>query len=75
MIQVDSSYAEAHLNLGFLLVDNGQAKRGKSELAIAVQLDPSLADRIPTGLNVTPVPEPTTSTGPQASATPSSSPG
>jgi tetratricopeptide (TPR) repeat protein len=41
-----SQLAAAHLNLGFLLVDTGNESEGQAELAEAVRLDPSLADRI-----------------------------
>lgn len=71
VIQVDESYAVAHLNLGFLLVDDGQAKEGKAELSIAVQLDPSLASRIPPDLQPSQVPTPNESTGPQPASSPS----
>jgi Tfp pilus assembly protein PilF len=39
--------ASAHLNLGFLLIEQGEEEDGQSELDDAVQLDPSLASRIP----------------------------
>lgn len=48
-IDVQPGYAAAHLNLGFALIENGDKKEGKDELAKAVKLDPSLADRIPDG--------------------------
>jgi tetratricopeptide (TPR) repeat protein len=48
-IDAQPDYAAAHLNLGFALLQDGQRKKGKAELAIAVDLDPSLADRIPEG--------------------------
>ena len=67
VIQIDEGYAAAHLNLGFLLIDNGQEKEGKAELAIAVGLDATLADRIPEDLQASPVPQPSHSVGPQAS--------
>ncbi|MGH2673242.1 MAG: tetratricopeptide repeat protein, partial [Actinomycetota bacterium] len=38
--------AAAHLNLGFLLIEQGQERRGQRELDEAVRLDPSLEDRI-----------------------------
>jgi tetratricopeptide (TPR) repeat protein len=67
VIQIDEGYAAAHLNLGFLLIDNGQEREGNAELAIAVGLDPTLADRIPEDLQASPVPQPSHSVGPQAS--------
>ncbi len=39
--------ASAHLNLGFLLIEHGEEEDGQAELDEAVQLDPSLASRIP----------------------------
>ena len=47
VLEVNADNAAAHLNLGFLLVDTGNRKEGKAELAIAVQLDPTLESRIP----------------------------
>lgn len=38
--------AAAHLNLGFLLIEQGREGRGQKELEEAVRLDPSLEDRI-----------------------------
>jgi tetratricopeptide (TPR) repeat protein len=67
VIQIDEGYAAAHLNLGFLLIDNGQEREGNAELANAVGLDPTLADRIPGDLQTSPVPQPSHSVGPQAS--------
>jgi tetratricopeptide (TPR) repeat protein len=67
VIQIDEGYAAAHLNLGFLLLDNGQERQGNAELAIAVGLDPTLADRIPEDLQTRPLPRPSHSVGPQAS--------
>jgi tetratricopeptide (TPR) repeat protein len=51
-LEVNADNAAAHLNLGFLLVDNGERNEGKAELAIAVQLDPTLESRIPDELLV-----------------------
>jgi tetratricopeptide (TPR) repeat protein len=45
VIQPDN--AAAHLNLGFALLDAGQRAEGKAELQQAVDLDPTLASRIP----------------------------
>jgi tetratricopeptide (TPR) repeat protein len=67
VIHIDEAYAAAHLNLGFLLLDNGQERQGNVELAIAVGLDPTLADRIPEDLQTDPLPRPSHSVGPQAS--------
>lgn len=52
VLEGNPEHAGAHLNLGFLLVDTGHRKDGKAELAIAVQLDPSLESRIPDKLLV-----------------------
>ena len=49
VIAVNEDDAGAHLNLGFLLIDSGERKQGRRELAKAVALDPSLGSRIPTG--------------------------
>jgi tetratricopeptide (TPR) repeat protein len=38
--------AAAHLNLGFLLIEQGHERRGQKELDEAVRLDPSLEARI-----------------------------
>jgi tetratricopeptide (TPR) repeat protein len=38
--------AAAHLNLGFLLIEQGHERRGQKELDEAVRLDPSLEGRI-----------------------------
>jgi tetratricopeptide (TPR) repeat protein len=38
--------AAAHLNLGFLLIEQGRERRGQMELDEAVRLDPSLEGRI-----------------------------
>ncbi|MEX2406519.1 MAG: tetratricopeptide repeat protein [Actinomycetota bacterium] len=38
--------AAAHLNLGFLLIEQGQERRGQKELEEAVRLDPTLEGRI-----------------------------
>jgi tetratricopeptide (TPR) repeat protein len=51
-LEVNADNAAARLNLGFLLVDIGERKEGKAELAIAVQLDPTLESRIPDELLV-----------------------
>ena len=49
VIAVDDTDARAHLNLGFLLVDAGEREEGERELARAVELDPTLAPRVPDG--------------------------
>jgi tetratricopeptide (TPR) repeat protein len=52
VLEVNADHAAAHLNLGFLLVDTGHRQEGKAELAIAVELDPTLESRIPDKLLV-----------------------
>lgn len=49
VIALDDADARAHLNLGFLLVESGEREEGERELSRAVELDPSLASRIPGG--------------------------
>ena len=49
VIAIDDTDARAHLNLGFLLIASGERKEGQRELDRAVELDPSLASRIPGG--------------------------
>jgi tetratricopeptide (TPR) repeat protein len=71
VLEVQPQYAPAHLNLGFALIDAGERREGKDELALAVQIDPSLASRIPEGLAVDVMPSPGAGS-PTASASPSS---
>lgn len=46
-IAVAPTMGSAHLNLGFLLIAQGQAAQGKAELDKAVAIEPTLAQRIP----------------------------
>jgi Tfp pilus assembly protein PilF len=46
-LAIAPNMGSAHLNLGFLLIAQGQAAQGKAELDKAVAIDPKLADRIP----------------------------
>ena len=46
-VALDPTNASAHLNLGFLLLQEGSKVEGRSELDIAVKLDPHLASRLP----------------------------
>lgn len=46
LIELDPSHAAAHLNLGFLLIEQGHERRGQKELDEAVRLDPTLEGRI-----------------------------
>ena len=45
VIAVEPDHAGAHLNLGFLLKDNGKEDEGNALLDKAVELDPSLESR------------------------------
>jgi tetratricopeptide (TPR) repeat protein len=63
-IRAQPDYADAHLNLGFALIEKGEEQEGNAELKKAVELDPSLAKRIPE--------QPAGASG-QSSATPSAS--
>lgn len=55
---VKPSFADAHLNLGFLLISMGQKAEGKAELDRAVAIRPSLASRVPQNITATPTPTP-----------------
>ena len=52
LLELAPDNAAAHLNLGFALIDIGEGKEGKAELATAVELDPSLESRVPERLLV-----------------------
>jgi Tfp pilus assembly protein PilF len=56
-IAVTPNMAIAHLNLGFLLEAMGQTAAAKSELAQAVQIDPTLQKRLPPTPAPTPAPK------------------
>jgi Tfp pilus assembly protein PilF len=47
VIDIQPDNADAHLNLGFLLETLGQRQDGAEHLVRAIQLDPSLASRVP----------------------------
>lgn len=47
VIRIEPDNASAHLNLGFLLIEGGDQASGEAELERAVELDPSLAARVP----------------------------
>jgi Tfp pilus assembly protein PilF len=55
---VKPGFADAHLNLGFLLISMGQKTEGKAELDRAVAIRPSLASRVPRNVMATPTPTP-----------------
>ena len=46
-ILVEPNLGSAHLNLGFLLISEGNTTEGKAELDKAVAIEPALAQRIP----------------------------
>ena len=48
--------AGVHLNLGFLLIQEGKTVEGRAELQKAVKLDPSLASRVSPSLLPSPTP-------------------
>lgn len=54
----------AHLNLGLLLQQLGRKAEGDAEIARAIELDPSVASRLPAGQSVTPEPIPESTTSP-----------
>jgi len=56
VLELQPEYAAAHLNLGFALIESGDAEAGQEELDRAVELDPSLASRLPEGSVVDPEP-------------------
>jgi tetratricopeptide (TPR) repeat protein len=55
-IAVTPDNAGAHLNLGFLLIQEGNQAEGKAELQKAVKLNPAMAPRVPPALLATPAP-------------------
>lgn len=46
VIAVNPENAGAHLNLGFLYLETGQEKKGNKEIQLAIEIDPSISDRI-----------------------------
>ena len=55
-IAVTPNNAWAHLNLGFLLINEGIKAEGQAELQKALKLDPTLAPRVPPVLLPSPTP-------------------
>jgi tetratricopeptide (TPR) repeat protein len=55
-IAVTPNNAWAHLNLGFLLIQEGIKAEGVAELQKALKLDPSLVTRVPPSLLPSPTP-------------------
>jgi len=62
VISLQATDAVAHLNLGFLLRAENRIAEGNVELNTAVELDSSLAGRIPAGTLATPQPAKPTAT-------------
>jgi tetratricopeptide (TPR) repeat protein len=48
VVEAQPDYAAAHLNLGLLYQKVGEVKRGERELNRALEIDPTLADRLAT---------------------------
>jgi tetratricopeptide (TPR) repeat protein len=57
-ITLNPKDAASHLNLGFLLDSQGQKDEGRSELKLAVGLDPKLSSRVPAGMLASSTPAP-----------------
>jgi tetratricopeptide (TPR) repeat protein len=45
-LEINPDNAGAHLNLGFLYLEEGRNKKGNQEIQKAIELDPSLAERV-----------------------------
>jgi len=70
VIVIQPEYAAAHLNLGLLYRDSNEPKLAQQHLNTAVELDPSLADRITLDENPSPAPPASSSPKPSESASP-----
>jgi tetratricopeptide (TPR) repeat protein len=70
VIVIQPEYAAAHLNLGLLYRDANEPKLAQQHLNTAVELDPSLADRITLDASPTPAPPASASPKPSESASP-----
>lgn len=46
MITLSPRYADAHFNLGYVLISLGQQKAGLAQINIGIRLDPSLKSRV-----------------------------
>jgi tetratricopeptide (TPR) repeat protein len=57
-ITLNPKDAASHLNLGFLLDSQGLKDEGRSELKLAVGLDPKLSSRVPAGMLTSSTPAP-----------------
>ena len=54
IIRLQPSYADAHFNLGYVLLALGQKAAGEAEINEGVRLDPSLKSRVVTTTTTTP---------------------
>ena len=70
VIVIQPEYAAAHLNLGLLYRDAAELKLAQQHLNTAIDLDPSLADRITLDENPSPAPPASSSPKPSESASP-----
>jgi tetratricopeptide (TPR) repeat protein len=70
VIVIQPEYAAAHLNLGLLYRDSNEPKLAQQHLNTAIELDPSLADRITLDDNPEPAPPVSSSPKPSESASP-----
>ena len=70
VIVIQPEYAAAHLNLGLLYRDSNEPKLAQQHLNTAIELDPSLADRITLDENPEPAPPASSSPKPSESASP-----
>jgi tetratricopeptide (TPR) repeat protein len=62
VIALQPDYAFAHLNLGLALRKTGQGGEGDAEVAKGLQLDPTLAQKVPAAVGGSPVAETTPAT-------------
>jgi len=53
VIRLSPNDADAHFNLGFVLISLGEKAQGAAQLAIAEKLDPSLKSRVPSATTTT----------------------
>ena len=63
IIKLQPSYANAHFNLGYVLLSLGQQAAGEAEINEGVRLDPSLKSRVVTTTTTTPTSTTTTTKG------------
>lgn len=60
IIAVSPRYADAHFNLGYVLIALGQQAAGQAQINVGIRLDPSLRSRVGTTTTTTTVPRTTT---------------